>query len=223
MGLSNGQCMQLLIKGEFSKETQDSQISSAEKCTDFHYSVLSNKNLATLLFSLTSFQQFEVESYSYYIFLLECPLGFALSTNYGCECLQLPTIENITCNITEQSIQRQGTTWIGVLEKNITLAFSNVCPFLYCKKSSVKIFVNQTSFLNEDIQCTDNRSGVLCGGCRDNFSLALGSNRCLHGCSNNSLSLVHCICSCRHSTGLLHQDTQPHSFTGNYQWTHILC
>ena len=56
----------------------------------------------------------------------------------------------------------------------------------------MKILVNQTSLLNdsEDMQCTDNRSGVLCGGCRDNFSLALGSNRCLHGCSNNSLSLI---------------------------------
>ena len=54
----------------------------------------------------------------------------------------------------------------------------------------MKIIVNQTSFLNEDIQCANNRSGVLCGGCRDNFSLALGSNRCLHGCSNNSLSLI---------------------------------
>ena len=40
-----------------------------------------------------------------------------------------------------------------------------------------------------DSQCTANRSGILCGHCKDNFSLVLGSNRCLPDCSYNSLSL----------------------------------
>ena len=75
-----------------------------------------------------------------------------LSANYGCECHEylLNYAENITCNITEQSIQRQGTTWIGVLENN-----TGVIPLWHLAMSvhstivmhqSVKILVNQTLF-----------------------------------------------------------------------------
>ena len=182
--------------GEFSNEIQHSQNSNAERCTYFQYSILSKSNLATIAFSLSyhsidDYNNFYTP-YRYRVGLLNCPLGFALSTKNGCECHKclFQNIESITCNITEQSIQRQGTTWIGVMSSNATLAFSNVCPFLYCNILNVKVFVHQSSLLNEDSQCTGNHSGVLCGGCKENFSLALGSNKCLHGCSNNSLSLV---------------------------------
>ena len=176
---------------------QQSQNTDAKNCTNLQYSILSEdtRNMSVIAFSLQSVSEYLI--WYYLVHLLECPLGFALDTNKGCDCHKylVKTNENFTCNIADQSIQRQGTTWIGALKgntSNYSLVFSTVCPFFYCNRSNVKILVNQTSFLNdsEDIQCTDNRSGVLCGGCRDNFSLALGSNRCLHDCSNNSLSLI---------------------------------
>ena len=185
--------------GKFGNEIQHSQTTNSEKCTYFQYSVLSTESSAALEVSLRSTSNIVIEYYA--VNLLDCPLGFSLSNNSGCECQEylLQNVENLACNITEQSIERQGTTWIGVvenssgkitLENTTALVFSNVCPFHYCNASNVKIFVNQTPFLYEDNQCTDDRSGVLCGGCKDNFSLVLGSNRCLHGCSNNSLSLI---------------------------------
>ena len=42
---------------------------------------------------------------------------------------------------------------------------------------------------NSDTQCNYNRSGVLCGECGHNLSLALGSSRCLQ-CSNSYLALL---------------------------------
>ena len=186
-------------EGVLSNELQHSQNTNATNCTSLKYSILSQNYKAAMHFSLSYHSTNDYNTNTHYISnrvdLLDCPLGFNLSAIYGCECHEFLSqhIKDITCNITEQSIQRQGTTWIGVLDSNtsnITLALSNVCPFLYCNKANIKVFVNQSTFINEDIQCTGNRSGVLCGGCRDNFSLALGSNRCLHGCKNNSLSLI---------------------------------
>ena len=40
-----------------------------------------------------------------------------------------------------------------------------------------------------DEQCSNNRTGLLCGKCDENFSLALGTNRCLQ-CSNDYLWLI---------------------------------
>ena len=177
--------------GSLGNELQYTQNTNAERCTDLQYSVLSKEKSCSLIITT---QLWQLDFLSVNVRLLDCPLGFSLSIiNEGCDCHEylLLNFKNVTCNITEQTIERQGTTWIGVLEKNTSnLVFSAVCPFLYCRRSSIKIYINQSIILDEDIQCTDNRSGVLCGGCRDSFSLALGSNRCLHGCSNNSLSLI---------------------------------
>ena len=195
MDLLNGLYIQLLTWEIFSNKTQQSQSTNAERCTNVHYAILSNESLVNLKFSLNNYQSIDDNNYSVRpVFLLDCPLGFSLhSNNYGCDCHEhlFQNIENITCNITEESIERQGTTWIGALKNTSNLVFSTVCPFLYCNQSSVIINLNNESTIQaEDAQCTGNRSGVLCGGCRNNFSLALGSNRCLHGCSNNSLSLI---------------------------------
>ena len=42
---------------------------------------------------------------------------------------------------------------------------------------------------DSDKQCSNNRTGLLCGNCTQGFSLALGTNRCLQ-CSNNYLWLI---------------------------------
>ena len=54
------------------------------------------------------------------------------------------------------------------------------CPFDYCKTTQVSF-----SLTDPDCQCALNRTGILCGGCKQNFSLALGSNNCIqcHGFS----------------------------------------
>ena len=39
--------------------------------------------------------------------------------------------------------------------------------------------------IDPDAQCVFNHAGVLCGGCKENYSLAIGSSRCIK-CSSNS-------------------------------------
>ena len=54
------------------------------------------------------------------------------------------------------------------------------CPLGYCQGESDTI-----SLAHPDEQCANNRSGVICGACRDNYSIALGSSRCLD-CTSSS-------------------------------------
>ena len=56
--------------------------------------------------------------------------------------------------------------------------------FDYCIISIVSLNLNES-----DLQCTYNRSGILCGQCQSGFSLMLGSNQCGH-CSNYYLFLL---------------------------------
>ena len=60
------------------------------------------------------------------------------------------------------------------------------CPFDYCNRGT-----DQTSFPlnNTDLQCVNNRSGVLCGHCKPGLSLAVGSSKCIQ-CSNLYILLV---------------------------------
>ena len=58
------------------------------------------------------------------------------------------------------------------------------CPFDYCSSHTMYLAVD-----NSDKQCSNNRSGLLCGQCSQSFSLALGSSRCLQ-CSDNYLWLL---------------------------------
>ena len=39
-------------------------------------------------------------------------------------------------------------------------------------------------------QCDFNKAGRMCGGCKDNYSLAIGSSHCIHCPNNNNLALL---------------------------------
>ena len=59
-----------------------------------------------------------------------------------------------------------------------------LCPFDYCVAEKV-IF----PLSNTDVQCAHNRSGLLCGACKENFSLVFGTSYCKE-CTNSSLVLL---------------------------------
>ena len=54
------------------------------------------------------------------------------------------------------------------------LILHSACPFDYCVDTPVLIELS-----NLDIQCHHNHSGTLCGSCKDNYSIALGTLHCL--------------------------------------------
>ena len=119
-----------------------------------------------------------------------CPIGFEPSNSTG-ECICDHRIWQYTnsCEIARQAIFRNSssTFWLGVLYNNGTpegFIHHPICPLDYCTTESKYINLN-----DPDKQCNINRSGLLCGKCKEGFSLVLGSSQCKE-CSNNYLALL---------------------------------
>ena len=58
------------------------------------------------------------------------------------------------------------------------------CPFDYCTSKTVNFSLNNT-----DVQCANDRSGLLCGDCKEEYSLILGTSHC-EKCTNIYLVLL---------------------------------
>jgi hypothetical protein len=134
------------------------------------------------------------------VIIKPCPLGYALnskSTQTSCSCakLRLYAPKKLTCYISSKvGIQYQPPTWIGKVQMNessfFAIAVSGTCPQDYCNDTQKMFLDFKTLLVNSTKQCYFNRTGVLCGGCMEGYSLLLGSSRCSKDCSNYHLFLL---------------------------------
>ena len=120
----------------------------------------------------------------------KCPLGF-IEGNQECKCFP-----NINCNITEQTITRVSPQWIGYKQK-VPVDTKNIichpfCPLGYCLNTEVSIQITDKTF-DQDKQCEQYRTGLLCGRCRTNYSLGFGSSHCLQCKDSAVLSIFRVI------------------------------
>ena len=151
-------------------------------------------NCTTILFTPTAYDNYSlavlVSSIEINIEKIHCPLGFQTSNKTGsCECIKIKQKAssynlNIKCYAANNKISRKGDAWIGNISDCVIV--QTPCPFDYCNLTQTKRF----SFADPDPQCALNRKGVLCGGCRDNFSLVLGSNKCKNCTDSFHLALI---------------------------------
>ena len=122
------------------------------------------------------------------IHIKPCPLGFELSNKYHiCACNKW--LQNFTdeCNIDDSSIERKKNTfWISKQANDSGLILhTSRCPFDFCKDQSVNVTLD-----NRSAQCDFNRSGILCGQCREQYSLALGTLHCLKYVKSSYIALI---------------------------------
>ena len=119
-----------------------------------------------------------------------CPLGFQLNKTLGvCECDENTKQLKLTCDIQNHTgyITREGTVWVGMdTAKNETDLYywHQYCHSDYCNQTSTLVDLRSPVS-----QCSSNRAGILCGKCKGNYSLQLGSNRCKQ-CDNSSVALL---------------------------------
>ena len=123
-----------------------------------------------------------------------CPPGFNISEmSKSCVCDKRLQRFTSSCNITTRNITRNSGQqfWVGYVHENQShenasdgLILHQLCPFDYCTSKKVDFPLNNT-----DIQCAHNRSGLLCGACRTNYSLVLGTSYCKE-CTNSYLALL---------------------------------
>ena len=122
--------------------------------------------------------------------ILKCPQGFQLSVkDERCVCQERLRNLEVTCNIDNRTILRPhgSTFWVAYDNSSDNLILHPHCPFDYC--TSEGKYVSLQDLEDADIQCNYNRTGLLCGGCRENFSMVFSSSQCLP-CTNNYLALI---------------------------------
>ena len=126
-----------------------------------------------------------VNTLKVHVNILQCPPGFELSeTQPACVCaVRLQPFTNVT-RIDDGTVLRDSEIWVGYDNVSEGLILHPHCPFDYCTTDRKFIAVTAS-----DSQCNNDRTGLLCGQCNENTSLALGSSHCL-SCSHFSLSLL---------------------------------
>jgi hypothetical protein len=117
-----------------------------------------------------------------------CPIGFSLSTQSGkCECLSaLKSI--VSCDIQDNSLSLNKDNWIGYDKTLKRILYSYGYSFDYCYPNAT--VVNIEDYHSQNAQCRHNRVGVVCGKCKDNHSVVLGSSQCRDDCKQLHLLLI---------------------------------
>ena len=196
-------------------DLENSQVSQ-KNCSKFKYKVYSSRPLEVILLQVqhsdisrgargSGFIQVSVT-------IRQCPIGFTITsqTPYECGCVHTLAVHDYKCDIQSQTIHRQFPNWIGYYHHHESHSSDNIfvsdqkknesilngiifhkhCPFDFCKAKSeaIKTGPNASNFQG-DSQCAYHRTGVLCGGCRDGYSLILGSSECRR-CSDRYVSLL---------------------------------
>ena len=152
---------------------QGSQQVSSDSCAELSYRIFTQApSIYLTLYAEGPCNKLGTAAKEVKIELERCPDGFEL---VGDECAC--EVEKYTCNVDDKSIQNGGKFWAGGFYDDTgsyvgIMSFPNY-PFDYCKKEMTNF-----TLLDPDIQCAHNRSGIICGQCRVNYSLTLGEVQC---------------------------------------------
>ena len=169
-------------------ELEGSQYSQEinSNCTPLNFTVFSfSKSVLLQLYEDGACGTFS-DILNIHLTIKTCPPGFNISNSTkSCVCEQ--RLERFTdnCSITTGNITREQDQqfWVGYVHEN-GLILHPLCPFDYCTSGRVDFSLNNT-----DKQCAHNRSGLLCGACKTDYSLVLGTSYCKQ-CTNSHLALL---------------------------------
>ena len=208
-GLTTGTIYADIYPGDYSivpsveLTSENSNIIKTAQCSEVEYSLRSqDTSFVTIFFTTVQLDVSPWHGYCSYdscfrtaaVFMsfniLPCPVGFNLTENPPhCDCNELLFLDlKITCQIVngEGYFSWTGNPWINISENNET-AYTKHCPHNYCKTFNGTEKINLRD--NSTYQCELNRRGRLCGECKEGYSLAIGSSRCIHCTNNNNLAL----------------------------------
>ena len=172
--------------GGFSEGQQTQSV--GKNCSNVTFNVFSPRNSETInLFADGPCGSSTLSTRHLYIEFSNCtcPVGFQpldSNTRCGCDCDSELSPYITSCNSTTKSLVRVNTnSWITHINDTDPpgyIIYPN-CPLDYCQPPTENVSMNLNLLDGSDTQCAYNRSGVLCGGCQEHFSLSLGSSRCL--------------------------------------------
>ncbi len=159
-------------------------------CTDISYRVFTREesNVTLVLYPDGPCRDTGIARTVVQVVIVPCPNGFSLSTSKtACVCEDRLLQLNATCDIDKRTIEVRGGVWLNPVYQNGTyvgLTLHSNCPSHYCTSDPVNVTLDNTEIL-----CIHNRMGFLCGACKANYSLSLGSFDCLQ-CPNDYIALL---------------------------------
>ena len=160
-------------------------------CTTLNYTVFSQGDVILEMYPEGPCSTFSNKMLLHLSIRQSCPPGFSLeNSSQSCVCEQIFQKYTNHCNITNGSGQiiRESNDrfWVGYDQSQGLPIINLRCPFDFCVSHRVVFPLNSTQ---SDMQCAYNRSGLLCGACKEGYSLVLGTSRCKQ-CSNSHLALL---------------------------------
>ena len=181
-------------------------ISNSKQCTNLSFSLFSSHTPQNTTMYVTAIQRdtqyilaneytfqncthplydcFHIAPVFFDVTLLPCPSGFTLKDK-RCTCY-LEHVLFVSCSIVNEIgyFSWNNTAWVNISDQDIQ--YNTYCPLDYCNITGKEIDLQNDS----DSQCAFNRAGRLCGGCKESYSLAIGSSHCIHCPNNNNLALL---------------------------------
>ena len=121
-----------------------------------------------------------------------CPPGLTLNHDRAkCSCYPVLADNDFQCSVQNRTglLKWNSTMWVNSTfnnSRNTGVIYNMFCPQHYCKVGEKTINIGDDP--NE--QCASNRTGILCGACKENFNLAIGSSRCIKCPNNHNLALL---------------------------------
>ena len=162
---------------------------TTKTCTTLNYTVFSKQDVSIELYPSGPCSTHSNRLTLQLSINQSCPLGFGLD-KMSCICEQ--TLQKYTnhCNITNGIGQiTRGSDekfWVGYDKSERVVIVHPHCPFDFCVSHRVAFPLNSTL---SDVQRKHNRSGFLCGHCKEGYSLVLGTSQC-RKCNNSLLALL---------------------------------
>ena len=177
------------------------------KCTKIDFAVESFNDTEEIILSLNDGPcEHNSDSKANVSFLFscsQCPIGFEEDdTRTGCYCSCDSKLLPYFTNCSGETIVREENVWITSInasgsDTTYHYLIHPYCPLNYCQPPSSRIRINLNTPNGVDLQCADNRSGLLCSTCKPGLSLSLGSSRCIR-CPDhwpiNFAVIITCAC-----------------------------
>ena len=211
LSVYHGQKVQLLVTllGDFRKiittnpevvvtnaNTHQSKVSTrVSVCTSVYSKSMRKPNETHTLLLQTAHEVFREYTLTHYVNvrILPCPPGM-IDVGPTCSCNTLLNHTGFTCNVTNDIGYKTSTPhrWIGKdnVKDNSTesLIIATYCPPFYCNSYLTERGVTLDN-LADDVQCENNRGGIMCSQCLDMKSAVFGSFKC-HTCSYGWLTIT---------------------------------
>ena len=123
-----------------------------------------------------------------------CPPGLTLNHDgTTCSCYSVLANNGFNCSIQNKTgfLNWDSTVWVNATfneSQSTGIIYNRYCPLNYCKSGNKT--VNNVIRDDPNKQCASNRTGILCGACMENFSLVIGSSRCIECPNSHNVALL---------------------------------